>query len=222
MTFLQICQRLRQEAGLSGTGPSAVTGQTGEMQRVVDWALSGYHDIQDLHATWRFLRTDFSFSTIASIQEYTPTAVGYSDLAKWICDDIRIYSSISDESILEYLPWDDFRLGYMYGSSRTQEGRPSLCSVKPNNSLMLWQLPNAVLTVNGEYYKVTQTMTANSDIPLIPPQFHMAIVWKGLMHYAYYAAADEVYAHGETQFNEKYTALELDQLEDMGWGEPLA
>lgn len=222
MNFLELCQRLRQEAGLSGTGPASVLSQTGEMKRVVDWVSSAYEDIQNLHSNWKFLRTDFSFSTIASTQDYLPTAVSLTDFGSWIKEDIRIYSSAEDEDQLDYYPWDVFRKAFFYGSNRTQTGRPTVVTVKPNSALALWQLPDAVYTVNGEYYKTAQTMSTNASTPLIPTRFQMILVWKGLMHYGAYAGADEKYAHGSTEYKKLLAALEYDQLEDFTYGEPLA
>jgi hypothetical protein len=213
---------LRQEAGLSGTGPASVLSQTGEMKRIVDWISAAYEDVQNLHATWRFLRNDFSFSTIASTQDYTPAAVGLGDFATWKKNDIRIYSSINDEDPLEYYPWEIFRDAFFVGSNRTQTGRPTVVTIRPNNALALWQIPDAVFTVNGEYYKSAQTMTANDSSPLIPARFQMILVWKGLMHYGAYAGAEEKYAHGNNEFKRLLASLEFDQLEDTTYGEPLA
>ena len=222
MTFLALCQRLRQEAGLSGTGPASVLSQVGEMKRIVDWVASGYEDIQNLHATWRFLRTNFSFQTIINTQNYTPAAVALTDFSEWIKNDIRIYSSAADESQLEYYPWDIFRQAFFFGSQRTQTGRPSIVTVKPDNALALWALPDAEYTVNGEYYKSAQVMTANADTPVIPTKFQMIICWKGLMHYGAYAGAEEKYAHGNNEYKKLLSMLEYEQLEDFTYGEPLA
>ncbi len=222
MNYLALCQRLRQEAGLSGTGPVSVLNQTGEMKRIVDWVASAYEDIQNLHAIWRFLRTDFSFSTIASVQDYTPAAVALTDFAAWVKEDIRLYSSIEDEDPLAYYPWEIFRPSFYVGSHRTQTGRPTVVTVRPNNSLTFWQIPDAAYTVNGEYYKTAQVMSANSDTPVIPARFQMIIVWKGLMYYGAYAGADERYAHGNNEYRRLISLLEFDQLEDTTFGEPLA
>ena len=46
MTFLELCRRLAREVDASGSGPSAVTGQTGENRRIVDWVASAWQDIQ--------------------------------------------------------------------------------------------------------------------------------------------------------------------------------
>ena len=225
MNFLALCQRLRQEAGLSGTGPTTTVAQTGEMGRIVDWISAAYEDIQNAHASWRFLRTEFSFVTIASTQEYTPAAVSLTDHATWVKKDLRVYTTAtpSDEQYLNYVPWDEYRITYMYGSNRTNEGRPTIISVKPDNSLTLWQIPDtALMTIDGEYYKTADVLSGNTSTPLIPDRFHMIIVWKGLMYYGAYAAAEEKFAHGQNEYKRLLRALELDQLEDFTYGEPLA
>jgi len=193
------------------------------MLRVVEWIAAAYEDIQNTHATWGCLRDDFSFSTIDGTQAYTPAAVSITDHATWIEEDIRIYSSVADESFLDYCMWEDFKIAYMRGTHRSQEGRPSIVSVKPsNNALTLWQLPDAVYTVLGEYYKVPDVLSGDSDSPLFPARFHMIIVWRALMFYGAYVAADEKYAHGQNEYRGLMMDLELDQLEEMVYGEPLA
>ena len=222
MDFLACCQRLRQEAGLSGTGPVSVVSQTGEMKRIVDWVAAAYEDIQELHATWRFLRDDFSFSTIVNNQDYAPISVGLTEHASWVKEDIRIYESVNDECQLIYLPWEIFRKTYFIGSNRSVTGRPTIVTVRPNNTLTFWQVPSAILTVNGEYYKSPDVMAANTDMPVMPSMFHMIIVWKGLMHYGAHAGADEKYAHGEKEYKRMKAMLEFSELEDFTHGEPLA
>lgn len=192
------------------------------MKRVADWISSAYEDIQNLHATWRFLRDDFSFSTIADTQDYTPAAVNLISFASWVKEDIRIYSALSDEQFLEYHPWEIFRQAYFIGTQRTQTGRPTIVTVKPNNALALCQIPDAVYTVNGQYYKAAQVMSANDDTPVIPVRHRMIIVWRALTYYGAYAGADEKHAHGSNEYKKLLFALQHDQLENMTYGEPLA
>jgi len=192
------------------------------MKRVVDWVSSAYEDIQNIHLTWRFLRNPFTFPSIYNTQEYSPAAVSLNDFASWIKNDIRLYSAVDDEDFLEYYPWDIFKEAYMFGSHRTLMGRPTIVSVKPNNSLMLWSIPNAAYTVVGEYYKSAQVMTTDVSVPVIPTRFQMIIVWKALMHYGAYAGADEKYAHGSNEYKSLLFKLEIAELEDMIFGEPLA
>jgi hypothetical protein len=222
MNYLSMCQRLRQEAGLSGTGPATVLSQTGEMKQIVDWVASAYEHVQNLHQSWKFLRNDFSFSTIASTQEYLPSAVSLTDFSTWIKNDLRIYSAVADEDFLDYYPWDVFKQAYMFGSHRTTTGRPTIVSVKPTGALVLWAIPDAVFTVIGEYYKNAQVMTVDASTPVIPTRFQMVVVWKALTYYGAYAAADEKYTHGNIEYKKILAELEMDQLEDFTYGDPLA
>ena len=222
LTFLALAQRLRQEAGISGSGPTTVVSQTGEMKRVVDWILTAYEDIQTAHTSWRFLRSTFSFSTVDGQQSYTPAQAGITDMGAWITDTISLYSSASDEQFLSYVPWDFFKAVYGIGTNRTVESRPNVVTVTPGNSLSLWQLPDAVYTCKGEYYQTADTMAVDADTPVIPRRFQMAIVWKALTYYGAYAAADEKYLHGKNEYRRLMRLLELDQLEDFTYGDPLA
>jgi hypothetical protein len=207
---------------MSGTGPSAVTGQTGELQRVVDWVATAYEDIQNLHKTWRFLRSEFSFSTIVGTQEYTPAAVSLADLALWHREDMRVYDDASDEYFLQYFPWDQFRISYKYGSNRTVQSRPTICTITPDNSIALWQIPDAIYTIDGQYYKSVDTFTANADVPNFDSRYHMIIVWRALMLYGAYEAAEERYSHGQNEYRRLKRKMEIEQLPDRTYAEPLA
>jgi hypothetical protein len=229
MNFLELVQRLHQEAGLQGTAPATVIAQTGMNKRLVDWCIEADKEIQRLHETWLFRQAEFTFPTINGVQNYTRAGVGLTDLASWKYDPdpnnlsgIRLYSAFADEQDLIYIPWEDFRTTYKYGSFRTQTTRPTIFSIKPDMSMDLWAIPDAVYTVNGEYVKQVVAMAANVSVSVIPADYHMAIVWKGLMLYGAFEGAPEAYAHGEKQYNEIKMQLELNQLPRPGWGPSLA
>ena len=225
MTFLELAQRLRQEAGIAGSGPATVIGQTGELGRIVSWVLSADEDIQNTYANWKFLQTSFTFPTIDTIQSYAPADVSLSDLATWKhdrIDDLTIYSSAADEQYLIFIPWDEFQGAYMFGSTRTQTGRPTIVTIKPDNSIYLWTIPDDVYTVTGEYFKKAQAMSVDISEPIIPSQFHMIIVWKGLMLYSAYNSAPDLYAHGQAEYRNILRKLEKSQLPEIELGEPLA
>ena len=54
MNFLDLCQRLVQETGIADGGPATVTGQTGDMARVVDWINDSWLKIQSMRADWNW------------------------------------------------------------------------------------------------------------------------------------------------------------------------
>lgn len=223
-TFLELAGDLRREAGINGTGPSTVVSQTGEMQRVVEWILTAYRTIQNLHHNWLFLQNDFSFNTVAATQTYTPTTAGCPELGRWKDDTFQYYLTsvgVNGQQDLMFVPWDDFSAYYLRGSLQTQSGPPDVITIRPNRSLMLWPIPDAIYTISGEYYKRAQTMAADADEPLIPPEFQDAIVWRALMMYGAYEGASEKYSHGQNEYKHLLSRLELNQLPEFELGDAL-
>ncbi len=224
-TFLELCQELREQAGISGSGPTSVTGQTGEMLRIVNWIKKAYQKIQNLHQDWNFLRNDFSFQTIASTSTYTTTAVSLTEHGAWKTDSLRCYltsAGVSDEQWLVYYPWEEFRDIYLFGDLRSSAGRPHSFSVKPDQSLIFYPVPDAAYTVVGEYFKKAQELSANSDEPLIPEQYQDAIMWRALMFYATYESAPELFAEGQAEYRRVIAEMRLRELPPIGMGGPLA
>lgn len=207
MTFIELVVRLRSECvGVSGSGPTAVTGQTGDNARLVDWIQSAYKDIQNLHTDWNFLRSDFSFTTIAGQQTYTPAQAGAADVGEWLKDSFRVYTTavgFNSEIDIPCLDWEDFRREYLFGAIRTNTSKPMIAGRKPDRSLVLWPIPdatNGAYTVLGEYFKEPQAMVGNDDVPLIPAKYHEVILWRALVFYAHNQASPEAYAHGQAEY----------------------
>jgi len=218
MNRLTLCQRLRTEAGISGTGATP--------QKINDWVDSAYEEIQGMYATWKFLQEPFSFDTTASTQDYTPTDAGLSDLATWRMDrpnsmTAYLKTDSTNEQYLIYVPWDLFRENYLIGACRTSTGRPTIVTIRPNNTLTFWPIPNDVYSINGEYFKVPDVMSKDDSIPIFPTRFHMIIVWRALMFCGANIGASDLYAHGNTEFNLLLRKLQKDQLPQITMGRPL-
>lgn len=220
MNFLQLVQRFHTEASMAGAAPSTVVGQTGEAARAVNWIETAYEDIQSSNPDWKFLREDFSFPTVSGTSVYPSTTE--TDLSSWITDDLRVYLAETDETELIYLAWPDFKVGCLFGSSRSQTGKPYMVSVNPDEALVLWPIPDAIYTVNGSYRKTAQAMTVDASVPILPAQFHMAIVWRALMFYGAFENAPEVYSHAINEYNRILSRMEINQLPEIVWGAPLA
>ena len=224
MNYLQLCQRLRQECRISGTGPTTTVSQTGEYEKVVDWIDTAYEDIQNLHANWRFLQTPFSFVMTIGTRDYTPAEASITDLSKWKFEeygDIRCYLTATDEQRLEYLPWDDFRDIYLIGSSRTTTGRPGVFSIEPDDTITFDVLPDAAYTAVGEYFKTPDVLSGDADEPVFPSNYHMAIVYRAMMFFGADYAADEKYTHGYNEYRKILRKLEHNQLHHFTFGNPL-
>ena len=227
MNFLELVQRLHSDVGETGTAPSTVISQTGMAARLVNWTKKAYEDVQEEYETWLFRREDFDFPTIAGTSVYTPAAVSIDDLANWLYDPdennlsgITCYSSVTDEQHLVYIPWDDFKRVYAFGSNRSMSDRPTVFTVKPDMSLQFWGNPNAVYTITGEYIKQPVAFADNADTPVFT-HHHMIIVFKAMMYYGHYQGAPEIYAFGQDEYKKALSKLELNQLPRMTFGAPL-
>jgi hypothetical protein len=228
VTFLAGCQRLRQEAGLSGSGPVSTVNQTGESKQIVDWYNSAYIDVLSEHTNWLFMQDEFTFQTIAAKRRYSITDTGVTDLQKWKTDgygSFRVYltsSGVNNEQFMYPILWEDYRQMYLFGSTRTSSGLPSYFAIRPDKSLDFYLVPNDIYTITGEYFKKPSELSGNTDEPIFPSEFHMIIVWRALMYYAGFDAANEKYATGKTEYRKLLMRLELDQLPKMTFGGPLA
>lgn len=222
-TFLELCQRARQECAIAGTGPSAVTNQTGEMQRVVDWVNSAWMDIQRKHATWRWMRTSFSVVLAASDAQFTAADAGLtSTFGHWLKETLRQYgqsAGVGTEGFVYFMPYDRFRDTYMLGSGST--GGVSWFTIQPDNSIRVASTPTVATVIRGEYQKRPTLMTENNSVPDMPEEFHEAIVYRAMMKYGRYAGAAEIYEDGKREYRTILNALEANQLPDVEQAEPM-
>jgi len=211
MTFLELANRLLSEANISGTGLVTTTNQKGEYKQAVDYINTAYQDIQNLHPHWEFLRKDLSFNTIANINNYIDTSIGLSDFGEWSLDTMRVYltsGSFANEVHMTPVEWDDFRDMFLFGASRTQTGMPIYICEKPDNSLILYPIPDDTYTLEGEYFREPYTLTLDTDKPVFPTRFHMIIVWRALMYFATQLNAQELYAIGNIEYRKLLRKLE--------------
>jgi hypothetical protein len=221
MTFLQLCNLLIAEAGISAQPMTTVVGQTGELGRVVNWIKQAWIAIQASQTTWRFMRKSASIVTVAG-QSGTYTA---SDVATWTLDTARNYvtaSGLITEIFMNFVEWDDYRNSYLYGALRYAQSRPLVFSIAPDNTLSFGPVPNGDHTVTIDYYKQPIELAADADIPGMPTEFHMGIVWRALMFYGGYEAAGESYNRGMNEYGIVLDRLEVTQLPMLQMGGPLA
>lgn len=221
MNKLNLCKRLRQEAGIAGLGPDSTIGQKGELRRIVDWIDAAYQDIQDKHDDWEFLRDEFSFDCVVGTDTYAASTV--ENLANWRLPSVRIYlTTLRDERWLNYIPWNLFRDTRRMQSNRFVEGRPINFSIKPDKSMVLWPIPDETYTIEGEFYRVPYTMDVDTDTPIIPERYHLAIVYNALMKYAAYIGEPSLYANAQKDYGRLINKLEIDRAPRLMAGPALA
>lgn len=225
MNYLQLCQRVRQECGISGTGPVTVVSQSGEMKRIVDWVATAWEEIQQEYPTWswNWLRGTFTLPTVAGTDTYDYTDAGIvSRFAQWKPDTFSIYKAsqgVAGEVELVYVPYENWRRVYEIGVP--VQGFPQHVTVKPDLTLALGPVPDDVYTVTGDYVLTPQTLSANTDTPAMPEQFHMAIVYLAMMYYGRYEAAAEIYADAQIKYQQVLRRIAMNQLPELQLPEAL-
>jgi hypothetical protein len=230
MNFLELAARTKLECGVSGT-LNTVANQTGELQRLCAWVSSAYDDICSRHASWRFLRSSFSLTTEAGKQDYdvqefadTQVAAVTVGFAHWWRDSFRIYrysGGISGQTWLPFTHYDSFRDIWMLGTP--QQNTPQTFTIKNDDeAILLGPVPNDVYIVTGDFQRDANVLNDDTDVPLLPTRFHMAIVWLAAQRYSGFEEAGGVYQHADREFNRLMGGLEFDQLPEVTHSGPLA
>lgn len=237
--FLTLCQDLHREVGGAGSAPAAVTGQTGQSLRTVNWIKNAYTKIQNKHANWRWMRHEWSWVTTIGDPyiNYDDGIVDGGSLSlttrfgRWILEvdgvsTTRVYltsAGIGASTWMTPVSWDQYRASYLLGyGSIPASGSPSVIAIDPQNRLRLAATPDASYTILGEHQRSAQVLAANTDEPEMPERFHELIVWEAMKRYARFVAAPEVYADAKIEAGQMMRDLEVDQLPEPKFAPPLA
>lgn len=222
MTFLELCQRLRQEVGASGTGPTTVLNQSGELARIVAWIASADEDIQRARPNWNFMRASFSVQTVSGVAAYSATDCGITAFRDWLHNRFKSYltsGGVAGEAMLYPMDYDQWYERYNRGTPVT--GAPFAFTILANRSFSLAPIPDGIYTVRGEYQRSVVTLADDSSAPIYPGEYHMLAVYKAMMSYGRYTGATEVYQDGYNRYAEMMAQMEKTQLPCIRLGGPL-
>lgn len=219
MTFLELCQKWRQESGVGGSGPVAVTGQVGIILKGVDWVNDSWTDIQKRRPKWNFQRQAFSFETVADIAEYTKAQLGTADLKDLDTKSVKQYlksDGVSNEVRLLPLPYEEWDKLYNIGTLASDVPRNVTQSL--DRTLILNPPPNDVYVVSGVYYRAPTKLVGNDDTPRLPDEFH-DLIWMGaVLKYAVDQQDDYLVGRFTQRYSDMMFELEYDQKPRIGFG----
>ena len=223
MDLLALVQSLHYEAKLPGSPPDAVTGQSGRAADLVRWAIEAWNDIQrEKDSRWKWLRSDWTLDTVADDPSYVfgdctdvADAAAISRFLAWDLDDeiAPFIYLVSDGEVTEReLPiahWNEFRHLYVRGTHTAAP--PAQISVDPADKLFFGPKPDGIYRVSGSYWKSIQELVADADVPEMPANYHMLIVYQALRKYAYNVVGQDVLARASTEGTPLFDALILNQ-----------
>lgn len=204
MNFLELCQRVRQESGISGTGPESVLNQKAILQKVVEWVRQADLDIQRLHGDWFFLWRMGTANLTAGVASYSGQSLGLT-------------GSLQDLLVLEINGYPLRRYSWkQYKAARYQitglPGTPSCYTVRPDNMILVSPAPRENMAATAEYSIEIQPMVDDGDFSLIPEKFHDVILQKALMYYASNEEDNSLYQVASMRYENALSELANDQL----------
>jgi hypothetical protein len=212
-TFLQLVQDLHRECGASGTAPTSVIGQTGEAQRLVRWIRDADLKVQRLWVNWKFRRLDYSQPTVQS----QPTLPKPGNLAVW---DLATFFIVpptgvvgTDNEMLPAVEYEQVKREFL----DTSEGQPARVIIMPDSSLKFEGTPDGAYTILADYYRKTVTMSQNTDVSIIPEDYHDVILGRALMMYGNFENGPEIKEQGQELYAEFLARLENDQLPNQNY-----
>lgn len=230
MSYLTLCQDLRRECSISGTGPTATTGQVGEYLRVINWVKNAWLEIQQEEDDWRWMRKSFTVSATSGDGAYaytdctdTVSLAAISRFSRWHKTSMKSYltsSGVGAERPLTWLPWEQFRSIYRYGTQTN--AAPIHVSEDPTQALVLGPIPDATYTVSGDYQIGPQTLSADADTPEMPTRFHQLIVYNAMVRYGFHQVAPEAIQHAQVIAGRLHSALVRDQRPQISLGRSIA
>ena len=230
MNFLELVQRAKRKCRVAGAAPTTVINQAEEFARLVDATNEAWMWLQLKRADWHWMRYSMSFPAVSGQATYTlaqieATGSGFSYFGNWEKNSFRNYVTsvgTNSEFLMAWTDYDNWRDVYQYGATRNTLTRPTEFTILPALGIGLGCTPAAGYTISGDYFKVATEMALDADIPALPKQFHMAIVYKAMMFYGVSESSPEIYDEGKAEFDTMMARIELQQLPAMGEGGTLA
>lgn len=134
-------------------------------------------------------------------------------------NNVNVYIGLASETFMDYCDYEIWRNRYQYGALRQTQSRPFEITITPEKSLGLGPFPLSGYTVVGEYYTVPTYMTADGDIPAMPVQYHMAIVYKAMLSYGRYEEDPFIIQMAERElrkFMRKLSSTRLAEVKTCG------
>lgn len=181
MNFIQLARMARKRVGLQGTGPSSVS-TTGYDAALVAYVQDAWADIQNERNQWRWMRSEASFMTSSGNGEYLLGSIfspGYR-FNRWHKDTCyTLYNSKWTK--VRFVEYDKF---IELTQNQTEEGKVSYYTIRPQDSALLFNTPDAPYSIKIDYQKSLQELVSDADVPELPDQFHRLIIYGAVMNYS--------------------------------------
>ena len=204
MNRLELCQWTMELAGIPTGSFLTTLNLTGEARRVVRWVDDALEQILQSHR-WNFQWEQATVTILAG----TNATAGTIPASRYVRDS----AYVGTRKMEDFVPWDVFRNAWE--TPLIGNGEPSAWSIRPDMAFVVNSKPLADLTITVQRYKNPAAMTADADVPPMPTEHHLAIVYKALLLYANFEEAGVTRAVAEEELNRHLSAMAWNHLPPM-------
>ncbi|MEJ6520329.1 hypothetical protein PQI64_11290 [Shewanella bicestrii] len=208
MTYLELCVRVREESGVSGTGPASTINQVGVLAKIVGWVRDADLDIQRFKTDWKFLWRRAQSALVVGQQSYPAADLSLNDLK----DVSRFWVNDTPVRVVDWDEWVD-----RYEPQGTGQGMPQVVTIAPDGSFMFYPVPDSNYSTRTDYYKIPVVLSADSDVSVIPAAYHDCIVQRALVYYARFEEDQTLLQLALQEYEQNLTELCRDYLPKMGF-----
>lgn len=213
-TFLELCKSYRAELGIPGTGPVTVVGQIGELARVVLDIQDADQDIKRQWQNWNFMWKAFATKTV--IDAAWLTLLKPSDLGTWDTNSFWIEKGTANAAQLTYIDYDEWRNVQEVGE--VFSGEPTEFTILPNGEVRVYPTPEQAYDLTASYWCSAGRLASDSDISIVPAEYHRIIQVRAKMIYAEREDAPEIMSGSSAEYYNLMTNLEAAYLQGQGDG----
>lgn len=217
MNLKELVTRTMIEAGIPTATfvAGGVAAASGEALRVVGWVQGAYNDIQT-RRKWHFMWENVSITVPAGSFVVPAATVGAVQADRYEKDSLFDAYGAN----FGYISWADFRSAFP--AVLIFSGTPSLWTIRPDGAFVVNAKPTADSTYTVDRYMRPQVMEADADEPILPTEFHLAIVWRALLLYCNFEEAGISRATAQVEYDRLMNAMGGQLLPDMIPAAPLA
>lgn len=209
-TFLQFCQAARRECKISGSGPTAVTGQVGILERLVNWVADADQELLGRWFDWDFLQySGWTHNTVAD----TPAVAAPDDLGVWDRESFYLNYTAATHKKLTVLDYKKWRAMLRQGVKTSQ--KPDGIVILPDNSLYLEPPPDDVYSLSADYWKRPVKMVDATDTSPIPEEYERIIIARVKIAYGESESVGEILASGQVEYDDLLDKIESKYLPDQ-------
>lgn len=215
MTYLELCQEMVGLFGLSGgTGPSSVASQKGELANVVRWIRDACLDLDNKWEDWRYLWFRYTGTLQTNSYMATPPTQSGVKVRRWQIRSLKYRTSNplgSTWTPVPYLPYQRFEDSI--DPDTATPGAPGCFTVMPDNTLQFDRPADQSYDLKAGFYRSPIRLQADTDVPMMPEEYHRIIIVRALKYYADREDAPELVNAAISEFPDLVEKLESSQLD---------